>query len=300
MNETIANQTTSDRIVHDFFQFTSQMASDPFNTLLQSPVFVIVTCLVIVLPTILSKFFPTLKKSSLNPLFTLLDLDYYTDKLDQLKTEQVVFEIGISNKSCSVSDNGVLRAIEFTENLLKPSVEHIVTTIIKSIVEPIELQELTPKRPAFVVYLETSQITDQEKQKIKAILDKYLIETTTITQLRIQKPELVKAPVAPFIPGVPQLAPWNEQPNRGCFNCRKEIEGKASQCSACKAVIYCSVDCAKKNWATHKQTCADFKLTIDHVQEWNLHEFPFPFYTVEKPLCNYNAVPFLGSKGINH
>ncbi len=34
------------------------------------------------------------------------------------------------------------------------------------------------------------------------------------------------------------------QPLRGCFKCHQEISGKASQCSACKAVIYCSPDCA--------------------------------------------------------
>ena len=34
------------------------------------------------------------------------------------------------------------------------------------------------------------------------------------------------------------------QPNRGCYTCKQEISGKASQCSACKAIIYCSANCA--------------------------------------------------------
>jgi hypothetical protein len=37
---------------------------------------------------------------------------------------------------------------------------------------------------------------------------------------------------------------WAPAPNRGCFQCHEEITGKVQQCSACKAVIYCSSECA--------------------------------------------------------
>jgi hypothetical protein len=37
---------------------------------------------------------------------------------------------------------------------------------------------------------------------------------------------------------------WASPPARGCFQCHEEITGKVRQCSACKAVIYCSQECA--------------------------------------------------------
>lgn len=41
---------------------------------------------------------------------------------------------------------------------------------------------------------------------------------------------------------------WAPPPARGCFQCHEEINGKVRQCSACKAVIYCSPECAVKFW----------------------------------------------------
>ncbi|KAG2039306.1 hypothetical protein BDR03DRAFT_1090739 [Suillus americanus] len=39
-----------------------------------------------------------------------------------------------------------------------------------------------------------------------------------------------------------------------CTQCQKTLE-KPLKCSKCKSVWYCSKECQKKNWSTHKPTC---------------------------------------------
>jgi hypothetical protein len=49
---------------------------------------------------------------------------------------------------------------------------------------------------------------------------------------------------------------------RNCSQCSKENAG--SQCGACKIVSYCSKECQKEHWSTHKQECS-FKQEISVV-----------------------------------
>lgn len=49
---------------------------------------------------------------------------------------------------------------------------------------------------------------------------------------------------------------------RNCNQCNKE--NASSQCGACKNVSYCSKECQRENWATHKQVCS-FKKQISVV-----------------------------------
>jgi hypothetical protein len=245
-NHTATNQTTS--IFTNFMDFSSQIVVDPVNTLLNSPVFVIVTLMILTAPLLVKRLFPELKKVNTNPLFTLLDEDYYTEKAKATPVEQQIWYIGTSERACSVTESGVLRAIEFTADLGRPTAEHIFLTVLKAIIEPVDVgDETAARKPLYVVYLDTADVTEAEKSIVEAKLNKYDINTSTINSIRISDPQLLEkasqiqadAPVSP-----PQDIPFNEQPKRGCFNCRKEIDGKASQCSACRAVIYCSVECA--------------------------------------------------------
>lgn len=53
------------------------------------------------------------------------------------------------------------------------------------------------------------------------------------------------------------------QTKRSCSQCGVEpIDGKPAfkQCSRCKEVVYCSTDCQRLAWATHKKTCQLSKL----------------------------------------
>jgi hypothetical protein len=166
--------------------------------------------------------------------------------VDQIERESCIWEVGISGRSCSVSEDGVLRAIEFTSDLTKPSVGHLVSTIKKAMVEPLDEQSAI-RKPEFVVFLDTAVLNDTEMEKVSNLLRKLEITVTSLDFLKQNRSELFDIKkTLPLINDVISQddIPFNKQPPRGCFNCRKEIFGKASQCSACKAVIYCSAECA--------------------------------------------------------
>jgi hypothetical protein len=186
-----------------------------------------------------------LTQTNINTLFTLIDEEFYKEKMIDVAIEETVWFIGTSQKSCSVAEAGVLRAIEFTEFLNKPDVEHILLTVLKAIVEPLD-STLKVVKPAYIVFLDTVSQTKKDKTLIGKRLEEYGIKLTTANSLRVTKPDLFKLKIPVNTP-VKESIPYNPQPKRGCFNCRTEIEGKASQCSACKAVIYCSVECAVLN-----------------------------------------------------
>jgi hypothetical protein len=230
-----------------------------------------------------------------NPLYTLEDYD-----VSEVKKASIVWELGVSGKSCSVSEEGILRAIEFTIDLAKPSVSHVLSTVKKAMLEPRDPQSVIHK-PEFVVFLETVILSESERKKVTDSLAKLDVTVTTLDELKRDRPELFDIKKAlPFVNRPlesKEVIPFNEQPPRGCFSCRKDIPGKASQCSACKAVIYCSAECAKRDWPNHKQNCQMFRKTVEHIKEWKLHDFPFSYYNSNKILCNYNAVPFLSSVG---
>ncbi len=78
------------------------------------------------------------------------------------------------------------------------------------------------------------------------------------------------------------------------------VNKKPSQCSACKAIIYCSAECAKKDWPQHKQICPMFKAAMGSIESKKLHDFPFDFYKSTAPLQIYNAVIFLIREGLHN
>eukprot|EP01123_Difflugia_compressa_P014425 TRINITY_DN744_c1_g3_i1.p1 TRINITY_DN744_c1_g3~~TRINITY_DN744_c1_g3_i1.p1 ORF type:complete len:400 (-),score=78.31 TRINITY_DN744_c1_g3_i1:233-1252(-) len=46
-----------------------------------------------------------------------------------------------------------------------------------------------------------------------------------------------------------------EERSKICANCCKYIEGGMKRCGKCKARWFCSVECQKKDWTTHKLNC---------------------------------------------
>lgn len=40
-----------------------------------------------------------------------------------------------------------------------------------------------------------------------------------------------------------------------CFKGEKDIEGMLRKCGKCGSVLYCSVDCQRKDWKFHKRNC---------------------------------------------
>ncbi|KAJ3371790.1 hypothetical protein HDU91_004935 [Kappamyces sp. JEL0680] len=309
--ETIASNTTSWK--DSLLEFGNNVVQDPFGTLYHHPVFCILVLLAVGLPPLLRHLFPSAPKRSSNVglVSEPLDGDSFRDRAAEAPKTTIPWELGVSGRSASVSAQGILRAIEFTPRLTKPTPAHVVATLLKAIVEPID-KDSKIEKPEVVAFLDTVLLNEKEKATIIKQLASLSIKAVSMEALKRDMPELAKkrtevaapapAPVAapPTATGPQQVLPFNPAPPRGCVLCKKDIAGKASQCSACKAIIYDSADCAKKDWPNHKQVCSEFKASMDHVADWNLHDFPFTFYNKSKILHNYNAVPFLTTHSLHN
>ncbi|KAH6584561.1 hypothetical protein BASA60_000925 [Batrachochytrium salamandrivorans] len=241
------------------------------------------------------------------------DAEELEEEACKAPTIEAVWEIGVSNRAVSVAEEGVVRLIAFTKDLRPPTANHIVATLIKAIARPEAIDPLPVHRPNISVFLPSRICSDAVVAKVAAIMkakcgmriltnEALAPELDGIKEkrrqelLRMKVQEEVKVPRGIKNPDV-KLLPM---PNRFCFTCKKEITTKPSQCSACKAVIYCSADCAKKDWAQHKPMCSLLKTNVAHLEEWKLHDLPFDFYTAKSPLSSYNQVPFLTQQGYHN
>lgn len=276
---------------------TDQILSiDPLHAFISNPALILLPIAIIVLPYLLKAISAKNAKSPKNTLYSLTN---YQVPASATFSEKL-WEIGISERSMSIAEDGELKGFEFTIDLKIPSVSHCYEAFKKAICEPLDGKNPLSK-PAYVIFLDSVILPQNQIQLLTERLESTLgIKVTTKEEIAQQKPELLApkqtTPDISFSPaGKQEAIPFNPQPTRGCCSCRTDIVGKVCQCSACKAVIYCSVVCAKADWPNHKQTCAGFKKTMLHINEWDLHDFPFTFYPKEKPLCNYNVVPYLSS-----
>lgn len=94
------------------------------------------------------------------------------------------------------------------------------------------LHQLVEKMKEYGVKVSTKDVLGPELEEMLSKRKKELFKQQQEAQKKVT--ELSKETPIEFAP----------QPPRGCFQCHQEITGKANQCSACKAVIYCSADCA--------------------------------------------------------
>ena len=199
-----------------------------------------------------------------------------TEAANSAEQTEAIWEVGVSAKGIAVADEGLLRAFELIETGQKPTASQITAVIIKAIAQPTE-GPFPAEKPRVLAFLQSRQCTDSVvKDVVKQVKQQLGIRVATMEELepeieKLQKkrqeenekkgtPEQrmmaqAKAMGLPVpeegpagVPGQPQhTGPKPEfapPPLRGCFVCHNEIEGKASQCSACKAVIYCSPACA--------------------------------------------------------
>jgi hypothetical protein len=104
----------------------------------------------------------------------------------------------------------------------------------------------------------------QEKLSITLELQETLESSSKLAQVvEARKAEI--ASMESEDKSVPQQKPGlGPAPPRACFVCKKDIEGKLKQCSACKAIIYCSPDCAVSNSTPkiYPCICPQFFLTL--------------------------------------
>jgi radical SAM protein with 4Fe4S-binding SPASM domain len=50
-------------------------------------------------------------------------------------------------------------------------------------------------------------------------------------------------------------AETDEERAKICVVCYKYVKNDMKKCSRCKAVWYCSAECQKKDWGSHKTKC---------------------------------------------
>ena len=188
-----------------------------------------------------------------------------TKEILELESTEAVWTVGLSAKSASVSEEATLRLMEFLPPKARPSVDFLFGLLIKAMVDPTALVEDADasvdsnqfkKRPAVVAFLSSEFVTDDMLDHLAKKMVAYQVRVTTIAKIgpemddimkkrrvelfkkeqEAQKKSIETAKETPV-----EFAP---PPPRGCFQCKTDIAGKASQCSACKAIIYCSPDCA--------------------------------------------------------
>ncbi|KAJ3106538.1 hypothetical protein HDU97_006131 [Phlyctochytrium planicorne] len=293
----------------DFTKFVVGISADPVATLKELPH---VAAAIVLLPILLLLLFKSFGKDtesakSKEDAF----LEENGDVMDRAEMEKVapkspftnaVWSIGISNKAVAVSEEVNLRAIEITANGKTPTPADIVNAVLKAIVTPSDQEGA--RRPRVAMVLSTRMVPDSTVQKaakeLKSLLD---IRLETQEALEAELPELLKkrneelAQVkkeSPQVAAAPQKAPeMAAPPNRACFVCKQEIKGKTKQCSACKAIIYCSADCATKDWPQHKVMCPTYKKNMIRLTSEKLHDLPFTYYNTKKQLENFNQVAFL-------
>ncbi|KAI9328767.1 hypothetical protein DFJ73DRAFT_861369 [Zopfochytrium polystomum] len=216
-----------------------------------------------------------------------------------------VWQIGVSGKAVAVSEEGALLAFEFSKSGKLPTVDEIVATVQKAAGKP---NEGAARRPRVAMVLSTRMIpnsaVDLVAEKVKGLLD---IRVASQEALEPEMPELNEKRKAELEktkaaqPAQPAQKPTMQPPPaRACFVCKKDIEGKPRQCSACKAIIYCSPECATKDWPQHKIMCGTYKSNMLRLNEEKLHNLPFTFYSQKKQLENFNQVPFLVENNIHN
>ncbi|ORY51361.1 hypothetical protein BCR33DRAFT_675996 [Rhizoclosmatium globosum] len=245
-----------------------------------------------------------------------------------------IWQIGVSKNAVAISEEASLLGFNFARIQGSPSVKEITETILLVMLKPFEG---LARRPSIIAFLPSVVLSDAQIKEVAdslhAVFGKDDLRVTTMTDLESELPDLIekrtqeiaKNPqlAAPSVvqataqakavatatanaaAGIPNKAnqqklPMNPTPSRGCFVCKKDIEAKTKQCSACKSVIYCSAECATKDWPTHKVMCGIYKQNMQRLADENLHGLPFDFYNAKKQLENFNQVPFLVEKDLHN
>lgn len=236
-----------------------QLSTDPLEFVKNHPHYPLVAALLLSLPLVASMVSPAKKKKVQMAKLSIEDYDPVETQLDAL------WEIAGSQNMCAVAEHGMLRVLEFSDGA--PTADHIVATLLKAMNEPRD--GLPVEKPKHAVFLDTAVISDSTLHKVSNACGKFNLSISRMDKLQKEHPELLLLKQKAIdVVQKPQQAvsqgpvTMNKAPNRGCFTCHKEIEGKASQCSACKAVIYCSPACAKQDWPNHKQSCQNFKRSM--------------------------------------
>jgi hypothetical protein len=163
-------------------------------------------------------------------------------KNDDSPMANSLWQVGVGQKSVSVGCDGVLRQFHFTKSV--PTSTEIVNCIKMAAFRPME--GASQQRPKLVSFLESRQCSDAT---LKAVSDDFpsfkVIKNETVTKEVLETHFGLGAADKRASEAKENRKSTNGPPPRMCIVCSKQmVNKKPSQCSACKAVIYCGVECA--------------------------------------------------------
>ncbi|KAJ3288744.1 hypothetical protein HK104_007993 [Borealophlyctis nickersoniae] len=316
-----ANATTTatfTTLFNDATLFFQKVQVDPLEAVKELPHVVLLIAVALLLPSLVVGSYKTLfggrKKSALSSWDQQDETEKLVEAAQGAEQTEAVWEIGVSARAVAVAEEGVLRAFESNSDGSKPTAEQICDNLLKAIAAPTE-GVFPVEKPRVAAFLQSRQCTDAVISKVAKRMKEFGVRVTSIEELGPEMEELMNKRkeeimkkgtaaakgqlnqmMAAQAGGVQADGPKPEflaQPSRACFTCHKEIPGKASQCSACRAIIYCGAECAKKDWPNHKQMCQSFKANMQRIEKEHLHDLPFTYYNSKTQLANYNQVTFL-------
>ncbi|KAJ3091821.1 hypothetical protein HK102_013345 [Quaeritorhiza haematococci] len=282
----------------EFFLFVTKLQEDPVKAVFEIPPFVaFALAALVLLPPVLRYVLSSKSKQATASLYTSFgdddfNLEESKEKTKEAPSTEAIWQIGVTNKAIAVSEEGLLRLIDFVGPPI--TADDICHRVLKAITNAAD--GLPVQKPRVIAFLESRRCSAKVVNAVAEKLKEYDIRASTMEELAPEMEELAKKRKEELAQKkVPQQKPdFQEQPPRSCFICRKQItQGKPSQCSACKAIIYCGAACAKKDWPQHKLSCASFKKSMRSAEEKNLHDLPFTYYNKTKQLQLYNAVIYL-------
>ncbi|TPX67874.1 hypothetical protein SpCBS45565_g03449 [Spizellomyces sp. 'palustris'] len=306
-NGTNCNCTTS--LLDDFFLFITHLSTDPAKAIDELPHVAGALLGTLIMPILLWILVKSLmgerKVNALanwRPKSLVEEAEELTEAAVDAPIVDEMFDVGVSGRAIAVSEDGVLRAFEtLPSGQKKATAIQIAAVLVKAMARPMDEQPV--HRPHIAAFLHSRQCSNDVVADVAKRLKKFDVKVGAAEQLSSEIEEYAKKRQEETVKQSAAQKPANldengkpvfiSAPKRGCFVCKNEIEGKASQCSACKAIIYCSPECAKKDWTTHKQACPVFKAYMSRIDQENLHDFPFDYYNDKIQLHAYNQVNFL-------
>ncbi|KAJ3213568.1 hypothetical protein HK099_007287 [Clydaea vesicula] len=247
--------------------FLQKSLTSPTEAVRDYPQVVVIFLSFTLLPYILNAllvFFMSSNRDSIVTGKTLQDLYIDVDRKkdatvyakDVAPFCEALWQVGYTNRSVSVSEDGVLRGFTFSRSskgglilgeTTPPNEEDVFEAVLRAIADP--LDHPTRRKPKILAFLPSATI---EKKLLKAVtnrlFDEFGIRVTTWAEISADEMKSIKKKRGEEMKNNKEEAPiekmpWAQQPPKRCAACKEEIKGKMFNCGQCKAVIYCSDVC---------------------------------------------------------